>query len=260
MSRVRVGMNFGRLTIAERLPNAQSGHAKWLCKCACGQEKSVYSSALLRGATKSCGCLQKEAGSRNGKKTVHNLSGQRFGRLVVIERDTNISGRNAAWLCRCDCGQTTIVFGYNLNGRNGRQQTYSCGCYRSETISANNKIRFSLPDGVAAFNEIYSRYKRAAKARGLKFALAKDKFKTLIISECHYCGSEHSNVKRNKYGHGNFVYNGIDRVDNTRGYIADNVVPCCFQCNMSKGKQRATEFIEWIMKAARHQTIKTQTR
>ena len=58
-----------------------------------------------------------------------DLTGQRFGRLVVIEKAPPIGGvTNAIWRCRCDCGNDVIVRSTTL--RKGESQ--SCGCYRSE--------------------------------------------------------------------------------------------------------------------------------
>lgn len=54
-----------------------------------------------------------------------DLSGQRYGKLTVLHPAENI-GACTAWLCRCDCGQETVVRTDNL--RNGR--TKSCGCQR----------------------------------------------------------------------------------------------------------------------------------
>ena len=58
-----------------------------------------------------------------------DLTGQRFGRLVVIKRVPSIAGTtNARWLCRCDCGNETMVLGTTLR----RGESKSCGCYKSE--------------------------------------------------------------------------------------------------------------------------------
>lgn len=56
-----------------------------------------------------------------------DLSGQTFGRLVVINRAPNL-GPLTAWLCRCECGKETRVTGFRL--RSGH--TKSCGCFRRE--------------------------------------------------------------------------------------------------------------------------------
>ena len=60
-----------------------------------------------------------------------DLTGQRFGRLVVIGYADTAKGM-ARWECLCDCGNKTIVYGNNLR----RGYTQSCGCYRHESEKA----------------------------------------------------------------------------------------------------------------------------
>ena len=62
-----------------------------------------------------------------------DLKGDRFGRLIVLKR-TRLTALKPHWLCRCDCGRSSIVSGYML--RSG--QTRSCGCLSSETTAARN--------------------------------------------------------------------------------------------------------------------------
>lgn len=59
---------------------------------------------------------------------VIDLTGQRFGRLVVIERTENSAQGGARWLCRCDCGNEKIVHRRELLNGDAR----SCGCLRKE--------------------------------------------------------------------------------------------------------------------------------
>lgn len=67
-------------------------------------------------------------------RKVIDITGQRFGRLTVIERDgINKEGR-ACWLCRCDCGQQITRGGINL--RKGLVK--SCGCFAREQVTAAN--------------------------------------------------------------------------------------------------------------------------
>lgn len=63
-----------------------------------------------------------------------DLTGQRFGRLVVIKRNGSDGNRNATWDCCCDCGNKTVVSGSEL--RRGR--TKSCGCLVKELTSQIN--------------------------------------------------------------------------------------------------------------------------
>lgn len=61
-----------------------------------------------------------------------DLTGKRFGRLVVISRDEEMSKKHhrSYWLCLCDCGKKKIIAGLSLS--NGA--TKSCGCLRNEKV------------------------------------------------------------------------------------------------------------------------------
>ena len=55
-----------------------------------------------------------------------DLTGQKFGRLTVLERDKERVGGKAYWICQCDCGNiTSLIEGSSLRKENG---TRSCGC------------------------------------------------------------------------------------------------------------------------------------
>ncbi len=60
-----------------------------------------------------------------------DLTGKKFGRLVVIEFVGRNKRRQSKWLCLCDCGQKSIIFGYHLKD----DSTKSCGCLRKEVVS-----------------------------------------------------------------------------------------------------------------------------
>jgi hypothetical protein len=64
-----------------------------------------------------------------------DITGQRFGRLVALERLGAISGANASWRCRCDCGNEHTVALHML--RQGF--TRSCGCLRRESAARNGQ-------------------------------------------------------------------------------------------------------------------------
>ena len=54
------GMKFGRLTVLRLSHKDSRQECHWLCKCECGNEKTVSGNKLRSGNTKSCGCMQKE--------------------------------------------------------------------------------------------------------------------------------------------------------------------------------------------------------
>ena len=60
---------------------------------------------------------------------IKDLTGQRFGRLVAVELSKEKTGRNACWVCMCDCGNyKTVSSSHLVSGR-----TRSCGCYMNES-------------------------------------------------------------------------------------------------------------------------------
>lgn len=57
-----------------------------------------------------------------------DLTGQKFGRLTVLERDYSKKDKRAYWVCRCDCGAIKTICGEKLRSGN----TKSCGCLKKE--------------------------------------------------------------------------------------------------------------------------------
>lgn len=183
-----IGNKYGRLTVIERAPNDSAGRAHWICKCECGNTTIVRGTTLRSGATQSCGCLQKEAASKNG----NNLIGQKFGRLLVIEQDkNNTSHRGKYWKCQCDCGKFTSVRGDQLTS--GKIQ--SCGCLQREKASENkiNEIGnkyglLTVIDYYPSDNEGHARWKCKCDCGNIKVCLASNLRRGLNIS----CGCVHS--------------------------------------------------------------------
>lgn len=129
------GKIFGELTVIKRAEDLvlKSGkpRTQWLCKCSCGNESVVSSQSLMQGTTVSCGCVGKQK-RQEGRLKATDLTGKRFGRLVVLGRCPVLTYESGAtktkWRCQCDCGKEIEAFRTGLiSGR-----TKSCGCYRSE--------------------------------------------------------------------------------------------------------------------------------
>lgn len=74
-------------------------------------------------------------------------------------------------------------------------------------------------------------YKKKADLYGLVFDLTEDLFNSLRQQPCFYCSSIAIGG------------NGLDRVQNSHGYIKSNVVPCCSSCNYGKRNRSASEWI-----------------
>lgn len=175
--------------------------------------------------------------------TLIDLTGKKFRRLTVIRRsidDKWRQSRQARWLCRCECGKEKIINGSSL--REG--YTKSCGCLNKELAGSRKR----LLSGLSNMRNLISAYKIGATKRGLEYNLTEEQFAELTKKNCYYCGKKPSNIYNRKGQNGAYIYNGIDRVNNDKGYTIENTVPCCHICNGAKGKLTFQEFEDWIKK------------
>jgi rubredoxin len=123
------GQTFGRLTVIEWAgKHPRNGKALWRCRCTCGKEIVTLGTYLRSGDTRSCNCLHMEATIAKGQARAIDLTGQRFGRLVVQGRAESTPRGEIRWRCQCDCGGTSTPTGGGLR----RGTSLSCGCLRDE--------------------------------------------------------------------------------------------------------------------------------
>ncbi len=106
--------------------------------------------------------------------------------------------------------------------------------------------------GTSGLSVLYRRYKMKAKYRKLEFSLDKNTFKMLTSSNCYYCGEKPNqqvfepNLSAQGKINSTYLYNGLDRIDNNKGYTKDNVVPCCRLHNEWKRALSYKDFINII--------------
>lgn len=116
------GREYGYFTVLG-FDRSVGGKRYWNCRCICGNTRSVMTSCLINGRIKSCGCMN--------KTNRIDLTGKRFGRLLVIGLHDDPDDDNLKWDCVCDCGNRKVVYGTRL--RYG--QVRSCGCLKAEAES-----------------------------------------------------------------------------------------------------------------------------
>jgi hypothetical protein len=230
-----IGNTFGILRVIELVGiNKSNGGRIWKCKCDCGNECNVSTSKLNSGDKKNCGCI-KIPYDKNAVSI-----GKKFGKLTVI-KDDGIRKSNVIWLCKCECGGTKVVSSYHLKSNSVR----SCGCLRSGELKGGVR---NLGEGVAIMNKIIGTYKDNAKKNNRDFTLSNEQCKTLFLDKCFYCDEPPKRTFVNKRTGDSFTYNGIDRSENSIGYILENSVSCCTECNIRKSSASKDEFLEWIKK------------
>jgi hypothetical protein len=159
-----------------------------------------------------------------------DLTDRIFGKLKVKERAKN-KHTMTCWRCVCQCGNELIVQAKHL--KSGRTQ--SCGCRRTKKG--------------AAFRYVLRHYQSGARKRGLVWMLTPREFHKLTSSPCYYTGRRPSTTQVSKSGE-TYTYNGIDRLDSSRGYTTDNCVPCYKEINRMKGSIPVQEFIKLVKEIA----------
>jgi hypothetical protein len=112
------GKRFGKLVVMGLDHVNEVGTTVWVCKCDCDRRITVRGYALKNGNTTSCGCSKRL-----------DLTGQRFGRLIVVRFSHVDAHRTTRWRCQCDCGKVTVVDSNSLQ----QGMTKSCGCLLSDS-------------------------------------------------------------------------------------------------------------------------------
>lgn len=222
-----------------KLVNVNKFHNRiWECLCDCGNKINKSTGSLKAPDTrKHCGCLPRPKMKLQPRI---DMVGKKFSRLRVIA-PAGISRGNKGyrWLCKCDCGKKIIVIGIHLRTNN----TKSCGCLKLEKSYEHDQTDETLT------RRLLKTYLYNAKRRGVNFALTLKNFKKIIHSPCHYCSILPNKVltRKDNADHGiRLIYNGIDRMDNFKGYTLKNSVPCCEICNRAKSTLTYEEFLQYL--------------
>lgn len=159
-------------------------------------------------------------------KIVDDLTGIRFGRLVVARRVPNVTKGNTIWLCKCDCGAESIV----QSGALKRGVTQSCGCLQRSVVTSHGlegsktyhawaamKQRCSNPN-----NKFFSDY----GGRGISYCSEWESFEGFL-----------SDMGDKPFGL------SLERIDNSQGYFPSN---CRWATQKEQRRNtRATVFLEF---------------
>ena len=183
-------------------------------------------------------------GRKNSGINAKDISGQRFGRLVALERAENIGRRKGrpsgrvAFLFQCDCGKRKVIAASNV----ARGSTLSCGCYQAESareliksVRGGGKKKHGL-SGTKYSSTAGSANKRAKK-HGDSSRLGVAEVKEVLEScggYCYYCGNKPDTLS-------------LDHVvPLSRGgkNVKENCKPSCIDCNRRKKDTEPTKFIE----------------
>lgn len=181
---------------------------------------------------------------------------KRYGRLIVLEIVGKDNHGHKKVRCLCDCGNEKVLVLNKIRQGDSR----SCGCLQKEWAKKQMKEVFKkCPNFINRLEPRLATAKSIYQTRYSDGDLSFQDFLDLSQQKCYYCHAPPANkdnrfnTKDNRYSKerregGDFIYNGLDRVNNVKKHTLNNVVPCCLSCNKSKLNRTKKEFLDWINK------------
>lgn len=184
-----------------------NGKPYWNCLCECGAMKKIMGQSLRQQKIVSCGAEHHRV--RKGKVK----PGARFGRLVVVDRETKND-----WRCLCDCGKTITTRNTSLTSGH----TTSCGCYARERQAAVNTSHGQSRTREYIALKARERLERK-RALDANWTIEMDQALRQEQTECVVCGSEeHLSIDH------------VRPLSKGYGLAPGNAVVLCGSCNSAK--------------------------
>lgn len=224
------GQKFGALTVLNEYEVRTVGknNAKrtyWKCFCEnCGRTKFIQSASLKNGGNKSCGCKYKNL----------YLINQRFGKLLILNKDKTNSHGETYFNCLCDCGKTVSLIKRNI-------------------LTAKQCKYCSFKKGRKSYKDISLTYwnvlARGASIRGTEFEITIEYAWEIWEKQQGKCAISGvqlnliaSQAKCNKI----LRTASVDRIDSSKGYIKGNIQWVHKEVNDLKSNWNEKDFINWI--------------
>lgn len=142
----------------------------------------------------------------------------------------------------------------NKNSNEVKFNGFKCkSCYNKDWWSKNPEKRKDYaqnrnPRDIYKIEYRFTHAKSTAKQRKKCWDLNLEQYSNFLKKKCYYCNKSLLNESGI----------GLDRIDNSKGYVFDNVLPCCGSCNQIRGDHLTVPEMKLIMKVLikfRKQTI-----
>jgi hypothetical protein len=246
-------------------------------KCKCGNIFTIASTTLCNKAysnkDSNCGCIVRVTsnGKKDGRIIPENNIGKTIRQCKILSYIPNLQKpkdkSSGKYECVCTCGNTFIISHSHLFKKQLKNIRANCGCFREEPKEYKREY------DSATYHRLYQHKKYTTIRRNLEFSLSEEQFINISKKPCIYCEKvtlRNSYIKvedtfgSNKGKTGELILSnikgdrlknvdkytvpcsGIDRIDNSKGYIVDNCVPCCTYCNTIKGTRTVEEFYKRV--------------
>lgn len=193
------------LTIIKRSGNYKDGSIIVECICECGKAKNILLSRVLKGKTKSCGCIYKH-------RMKELAIGEKYNKLTV-RKFHSIKNENLMFNFECDCGNEKVLSLSQV--KNGSIK--SCGCMY--------KTQEGLSSKDEKHRKMYNMYNNMIKRCYNKNNIYYDNYGGRGITVCDRWRESFINFYKDVVNHLGFPDENhtIDRIDNDKGYFLENI-------------------------------------
>ena len=177
---------------------------------------------LLESGIKKCqGCLDRE----------NETTKKRFQKRRELHNALE-TVKNITYQICIKCGKDYEKFLTHAN--NTSKLCKKCNqIQKNQDVNREDRVRIFKQEKLKNIPSYFTDYINSAFKRGYSMDLQFDDFKEMVQKPCYYCNTYKSDE-----------LNGIDRIDNTKGYTNDNTVPCCGICNRIKLNYHPLFFLE----------------
>lgn len=164
-----------------------------------------------------------------------NLIGQKFGKWLVLQKEKPNRYGHSKWLCRCECGKETILYGNSLT-HNRSTQCHKCASWK----------------GCGEVSGYYwTQLKNGAKKRNIKFDIQIEEAWDLFLQQDKKCAlSGLDLIFAPSHRKMSTQTASLDRIDSSLGYTSDNIQWVHKEINSLKGslaEDRLVELCELII-------------
>lgn len=163
-----------------------------------------------------------------------DITGKKFGRLLVLRRDKNDRHGKICWLTKCVCGTIKVI-----NGESIRQhKTKSCGCFRGQ----GERLKHGLCKNGAITPDyrMWMAAKERAKKNGLTFTIVP---KDIVVPKL--CPIFKTPLVRGKVKP-SANSPSLDRIINTKGYTKENIWVISRKANTAKSNLTLKELKQLV--------------
>ena len=193
------------------------------------QEKGIKYCDIARGCFTICSDGKKKCDYCLDKTRI--VESKRYTDRKKLSENLQTMSHTTKRVCT-QCGKDFEAF----KTRYGKESVKCSTCNTSQAkqdAKRKDRLRNYKEEKSRNIEQYYKDYIKGAAKRGYEMNLDFITFSKMVLAECHYCGDKTEGET-----------NGIDRVDNSNGYLIDNCVTACWKCNKMKHIYNKDFFLE----------------